>query len=64
MINVPPPPPPRSIPLGPFRISSKICGDILKWTFIAGVNDTADKYFTDVNDSASNISLPTPENEK
>jgi hypothetical protein len=34
------PPPPRIIPLGPFRIFSKICGDIRSSRFATGVNDT------------------------
>ncbi len=44
-------PGPMSIPLGPFRIFSKIGGDILIWMFITGVNDTGQKLFTGVNDT-------------
>ncbi len=40
-----------SIPLGPFWIFSKIRGDIREWIFIAGVIDTGDKLFSDVNDT-------------
>ncbi len=36
-------PGPLSIPLGPFRIFSKIRGDIREWMFISGVNDTCEK---------------------
>jgi hypothetical protein len=36
-------PGPLSIPLGPFRIFSKIRGDIREWMFISGVNDTGEK---------------------
>ncbi len=34
---------PLSIPLGPFRIFSKIRGDIREWIFMSGVNDTGEK---------------------
>ncbi len=34
---------PLSILLGPFRIFSKIRGDIREWMFISGVNDTGEK---------------------
>ncbi len=37
-------PGPLSIPLGPFRIFSKIRGDNRKWMFITGVNDTGNKW--------------------
>ncbi len=36
-------PGPLSIPLGRFRIFSKIRGDIREWMFISGVNDTGEK---------------------
>jgi hypothetical protein len=45
----------------------KIRGDIRESMFITGVNETRDKLFTGVNDtadSASNTSLPRSENEK
>ncbi len=45
-------PRPQSIPLGPFWIFSKICGDIHEWIFIADVNDTGDKLFSGVNDTS------------
>jgi hypothetical protein len=44
-------PKPISIPLGPFRIFSKIRGDIPELMFIAGVNDTGEKLFSGVNDT-------------
>jgi hypothetical protein len=44
-------PRPPSIPLGPFRIFSKIRGVIREWIFIAGVNDTGDKLFSGVNNT-------------
>jgi hypothetical protein len=44
-------PRPQSIPLGPFWIFPKIRGDIRKWIFIVGVNDTGDKLFSGVNDT-------------
>ncbi len=40
-----------SISLGPFRIFSKIRGDIREWMLISGVNDAGDKLFTGVNDT-------------
>ncbi len=36
-------PGPLSIPLGSFRLFSKIRRDNLEWMFISGVNDTGDK---------------------
>ena len=45
-------PRPPSIPLGPFRIFSKIRGDICELMFITGVNDTAEKLFSGVNDTS------------
>ncbi len=50
-MNQCPPGPFHSIPLGPFWIFSKICGDIHEWIFIAGVNNTGDKLFSGVNDT-------------
>jgi hypothetical protein len=32
--------------------------------FISGVNDTSNKLFGGANNTAANISLPIPENEK
>ncbi len=46
-------PGPLSIYTGPFWIFSKIRGDIRKWMFITGVNDTGDKLFTGVNDTGN-----------
>ncbi len=43
-------PQPQSIPLGPFRIFSKIRGDIRKSRCTTGVNDTGGKFATGVND--------------
>ena len=37
-------PQPRSIPLGPFQIFSKICGDIRKSRCTTGINDTDGKF--------------------
>jgi hypothetical protein len=37
-------PQPQSIPLRPFRIFLKICGDILSLRFATGVNDTGGKW--------------------
>ncbi len=42
-----------SIPLGPFWIFSKICGDIRELMFIAGVNDTDN--FSAVSTTPANI---------
>jgi hypothetical protein len=38
------PPNPLMIPLGPFRIFSKICGDIRSSRFATGVVDTGGKW--------------------
>jgi hypothetical protein len=40
-------PPPQSIPLGPFRIFSKIRGDIRKLRCTTGINDTGGKFAND-----------------
>ncbi len=40
-----------SIPLVQFQIFSQIRGDILKWMFITGVNNTGNNFFTGVNDT-------------
>ncbi len=37
-------PQPQSIPLGPFRIFSKICGDIRKSRCTTSINDTSGKF--------------------
>jgi hypothetical protein len=37
-------PQPQSIPLRPFRIFSKICGDIRSSRFATGVNETGGKW--------------------
>jgi hypothetical protein len=39
------------MPLEPFRIFSKIRGDISELMFITGVNDTGNKLFSGVNDT-------------
>jgi hypothetical protein len=41
--------------LGPFRIFSKIRGDIRELMFITGVNDTGEKMFSGVNDTGEFI---------
>jgi hypothetical protein len=43
------PPLPQGIPLGPFQIFSKICGDIHKSRCSTGVNDTGGKFATGFN---------------
>jgi hypothetical protein len=48
-------PQPQSIPLGPFRIFSKIRGDIRKSRCTTGVNDTGGKFATDVNDTGGKL---------
>ncbi len=45
-------PGPLSIPIGSFRLFSKIRRDNREWMFITGVNDTGDKLFGGVNDTA------------
>jgi hypothetical protein len=47
-------PQPQSIPLGPFRIFSKIRGDIRKSRGITGVNDTGCKFATGINNASEN----------
>ncbi len=44
-------PHPQSILFGPFRIFSKIRGDIRKSRFTTGINDTGGKFATGVNDT-------------
>ncbi len=48
-------PKPLSIPLGPFRIFSKIRWDIRSSRLTTGVNDTGGKFTTGVNDTGSKI---------
>jgi hypothetical protein len=48
-------PQPQSIPLGPFRIFSKIHGDIRKSRCTTGVNDTGGKFATGVNDTGGKL---------
>ncbi len=48
-------PRPISIPLGPFRIFSKIRGDIHELMFFTGVNDTGEKLFSGVNNTGKKI---------
>ncbi len=48
-------PHPQIIPLGPFRIFSKIRGDIRKSWCTTGINDTGGKFATGVNDTGGNI---------
>ncbi len=50
-------PQPQSIPLGPFRIVSKIRGDIRKSRCTTGVNDTGGKFATGVNDTGGKLPL-------
>ncbi len=45
------PPKPLSIPLGPFRIFSKIRGDIRSARLTTGVNDTGGKIAAGINDT-------------
>jgi hypothetical protein len=42
-------PQPQSIPLRPFRIFSKIRGDIRKSRCTTGINDTSSKFATGIN---------------
>jgi hypothetical protein len=42
---------PQSIPLRPFQICSKICGDIRKSRCTTSINDTSSKFATGVNDT-------------
>jgi hypothetical protein len=44
-------PQPQSIPLRPFQIISKICGDIRNSRSTTGVNDTGGKFATGINDT-------------
>ena len=44
-------PKPLSIPLGPFRIFSKIRGDIRSSRLTTGISDTGGKFATGVNDT-------------
>ncbi len=44
-------PQPQSITIGPFRIFSKIRGDIRKSRCTTGVNDTGGKFATGINDT-------------
>jgi hypothetical protein len=48
-------PQPQSVPLGPFRIFSKIHGDIHKSRCTTGINDNGDKFSTGVNDTGGNF---------
>jgi hypothetical protein len=48
-------PQPQNVPLGPFRIFSKIRGDIRKSRCTTGVNDTAGKFATGVNDTGGKL---------
>jgi hypothetical protein len=41
----------QNIPLGPFRIFLKICGDIRKTRSTTGINDTGGKFAPGVNDT-------------
>ncbi len=42
---------PLSIPLGPFRIFSKILGDIRSSRLTTGINDTGANFAADINDT-------------
>jgi hypothetical protein len=44
-------PQPQSIPLGPFRIFSKIRRDIRKQRCTTGINDTGGKFAAGINDT-------------
>ncbi len=44
-------PKPLSKPLGPFRIFSKIPGDIPRSGLTTGINDTGGKFATSINDT-------------
>jgi hypothetical protein len=48
-------PQPQSIPLGPFKIFSKIHGDIRMSRFATGINNTGGKFATGVNDTGGNL---------
>jgi hypothetical protein len=48
-------PQPQSIPLGPFRIFSKILGDIRKSRCTTGINDTGSKFATGSTTPAANF---------
>jgi hypothetical protein len=50
-----PPPQPQSIPLRPFRIFSKIRGDIRNSRCTTGINDTGGKFAFSVNDAGGNL---------
>jgi hypothetical protein len=56
-------PQPRSIPLGPFKIFSKIRGEIRKSRCTTGINDNGGKIVTGINDIggkfATGINAPT-----
>jgi hypothetical protein len=47
-------PQPQSVPLGPFQIFSKICGDIRKSRCTTGINDTGGKFATGVQHRRQN----------
>ncbi len=51
-------PRPPSIPVEPFWIFSKICGDIRELMFITGVNDTDEKFIAGVNDTGEQFLFP------
>ncbi len=53
-------PRPLSTPSGPFKIFTKIRGDISSFVFIVGINDTGDKVFTGVNDTGDKFLCQTP----
>jgi hypothetical protein len=48
-------PKPLSTPLGPFRIFSKIRGDIRSSRLTTGISDTSGKFATGVNDTGGQI---------
>jgi hypothetical protein len=49
------PPPTQSIPYRPFRIFSKILGDIRDSRCTTGINDTGGKFALGVNDTGGKI---------
>ncbi len=48
-------PQPKSIPLRPFRIFSKIRGDICKSRCTTGINDASGKFVTGVNNASGKL---------
>ncbi len=57
-------PTPQSIPFRPFRIFSKIRGDIRESRCTTGINDTGGKFATGVNDTGGKIAAGINEKRK